>query len=176
MAGPLPQQLIRQAPLASRETFACLSVDKKRLLSPFVRARAPDHFLLLFNTSKRAYDQKGRSSPKLQTLTREVWSSPAAFLGEREALNLLLCYKQRTQSNSRGRDTLAREDRAPLASKQKSPLPHPRQEETESFLQSNETEKSSISIKKQTGPSKISRKKRAPFTPQSARRDLFLSR
>ena len=40
---------------------------------------------------------------------------------------------------------LAREERAPLASKKKSPLLHPRQEETETFLQSKETDKNSIS-------------------------------
>ena len=39
----------------------------------------------------------------------------------------------------------AREERAPLASKKKSPLLHPRQEETETFLQSKETDKNSIS-------------------------------
>ena len=71
---------------------------------------------------------------------------------------------------------LAREDRAPPASEKKSPLPHPRQEETESFLQRNETKESSISISiKQTRTAKLSRKKRAPLTLQSARRHLLIS-
>ena len=64
-------------------------------------------------------------------------------------------------------------DGASPASKKKSLLPHPRQEETESFLQSEGTEESFISTK-QTGPSNLTRKKRAPHTPQSAKGD-FLS-
>ena len=58
MAGPLPQQFRRQAPLASRETFACLSVDKKRLLSPFVRGESSWPFPLPFQYIKKSYDQK----------------------------------------------------------------------------------------------------------------------
>ena len=62
-------------------------------------------------------------------------------------------------------------DRAPPASKKKSPLPHLRQEETSSFLQSDGTEESFISTK-QAGPSNLTRKKRAPPTPQSAKNFL----
>ena len=47
----------------------------------------------------------------------------------------------------RGRDPPAREDRAPLASKQESLLLHLRHEETESFLQSSAAEESSFSKK-----------------------------
>ena len=63
-------------------------------------------------------------------------------------------------------------DRAPLASEKKSPLPHPRQEETKSFVQVDEKEESSISKNRQASQ-KPSRKKRTPVTPQSARRDLL---
>ena len=77
MAGPLPQQLIRQAPLASRETFACLSVDKKRLLSPLCQGRE-----LLTISSSFSIHQK--------ELDKRSLIPPAAFIGEREALNLIL--------------------------------------------------------------------------------------
>ena len=64
---------------------------------------------------------------------------------------------------------IAREYRAPPTSKPKSPLPHLRKAETESFLQPSETEESFISTK-QTGPSNFTRKMRAPLTPQLATR------
>ena len=55
-------------------------------------------------------------------------------------------------------------DRAPPASKKKSPLPHLRQEETSSFLQSDGTEESFISTK-QAGPSNLTRKTRPQKLP-----------
>ena len=132
------------------------------------------------------------SSSKLQTLTREVWSSPRPSKGNGEPFTsssetrrteykLLLAREDsffREESSlplGGGRDPPTREDRAPLASKQESLLLHPRLEKTESFLHSHETEERAHSQKGQTSPSKISGKKRAPFTPQSTRRDLLLS-
>ena len=64
------------------------------------------------------------------------------------------------------------EHRAPPTSKPKSPLPHLWQAETESFLQSSDTEESFISTQ-QTGPSNVTRKKRAPLTLQLATRDCL---
>ena len=90
MAGPLPQQFRRQAPLASRETFACLSVDKKRLLSPFVRGESSWPFQLPFQYIKKSYDQKRTELFQTSNLDKRSLVPPAAFKGQREALYLIL--------------------------------------------------------------------------------------
>ena len=146
--------------------------------------------------------KKGWNSSKLQALTREVWSSPRPhglqeeirsslphLLKQKESSFQVTLGKRREFLSSRELPYLlvsrlflkkmeatlllarVKGDRAPPASKKKSPLPHLRQEETSSFLQSDGTEESFISTK-QAGPSNLTRKKRAPPTPQSAKNFL----
>ena len=135
-------------------------------------------------------------------MTREVWSSPqppkgneklfTSSLKQKESSLQVVLGNRREFLSSRELPYLlvsrfflkkmeatlllarVKGDRAPPASKKKSPLPHLRQEETSSFLQSGGTEESFISTK-QAGPSNLTRKKRAPPTPQSAKKTSCLT-
>ena len=194
MAGPLPQQFRRQAPLASRETFAlplcrqeetpfslCQGRELLTISSPLqyieesVRLKEGTELFQTSNLDKRSLvlpcgRHRGKRSPQPHPL-KQAENSIQVTLGKRRQL---LSGRELLLPLSRGRDTLAREDRAPLASNQKSPLPHPRQEETESFLQSNETEKSSISIKNRQAPPRY-RERRELRLPLSRQEETSFS-
>ena len=147
-----PSQNSRQAPPTSRE---------RRGLRLLLSRQQDTSCLKLLTFSSSAFAQEERKDEALQTFNlqrRKVWSwsSPLPSLQTQE-IPRPGADGHRALHNSQllrpGHGEVTEE----LASKQKSLLPHPRHKKTESFLQSNETEESSIS-KTQPGPSKVSRK------------------
>ena len=146
-----PSQNSRQAPPTSRE---------RRGLRLLLSRQQDTSCLKLLTFSSSACVQEERKDEALQTFKLQEKSglghppSPAFKHKKYLVLGLMVtvhCTIRNFSVLDMGELT------EELASKQKSLPPHPRHKKTESFLQSNETEESSIS-KTQPGPSKISRK------------------
>ena len=126
--------------------------------------------VLMLSTTDHAITQV----TKAQTPCMYSWSFKLSALTRHLAAYYAETYKRRPLAPRLRASIMFNqsEHRAPPTSKPKSPLPHLWQAETESFLQSSDTEESFISTH-QTGPSNFTRKKRAPLTLQLATRDCL---
>ena len=76
---------VKPARTYRKHLLASLSTRRDSFL-PLSGARAPDHFLLLFNTSKRAYDQKRTELFQTSNLDKRSLVPPAAFKAKRSPL------------------------------------------------------------------------------------------
>ena len=156
MRRPLPHPLNKKRALASlhpnlKKTEKSSTSLQKQRKSSLVLPRQEDSFLQCSETDEGP-SQNSRQAP---ATSRE--RTGLRLPRERRGLRLPLS-RQETPPFSLGKRSNSAADyllflfrrwkrayRSLLTSNNTSPLPHPRQEETESFLQSNVTEESSIS-------------------------------